>query len=110
MFEDVGSTIKLGGSIMAFAAVIAGILSLYVLITTPIVQEERNQKIEYALENGYKFYYDGEDITHKVENMDLDNYTISFDKYDEGKVMLSEKRYYGYYGRRGRYYMNGIWY
>lgn len=51
--------------------------------------EGQREKIKYALENNFKFYLDGEDVTDKIEHMDISLYSVSFEKYDQCEILLA---------------------
>lgn len=70
------------------------IFCMYVItvIVHGVNQSESQNKIEYALENDYQFYYNGTDVTENVEHMDLDKYSVSFKNWDDNEVLLSDKK------------------
>jgi predicted ribosome quality control (RQC) complex YloA/Tae2 family protein len=52
---------------------------------------ENESMIAVALDKDYIFYLDGEDVTDRIDNMDLNLYNISYAKYEQKVIMLTRK-------------------
>lgn len=76
-----------------FIAIIGVMMAVLVFdsLSTYTPDNSMSDKLNYAVENDYKFYLDGEDVTERVKHLDLSKYDVCFDRYLDEEVILTTK-------------------
>ncbi len=90
----IGKRVKEGGEKLILMIIVSGLYMTVIfgiLALTEYRQEERTENLSRAQEEGWGFYIDGQEEEVSPDNIDVNNYHITFDE-TQHKVLLARKR------------------
>lgn len=90
----IGKRVKEGGEKLILMIIVSGLYMTVIfgiLALTEYRQEERMENLSRAQEEGWGFYIDGQEEEVSPDNIDVNNYHITFDE-AQHKVLLARKR------------------